>query len=547
MSWSRSGRPAIGYDYDVTVSPPAPSPAGTELAPGGPSSAYCRVHLAEGVAVMSGTESWHGGTPVERDGDLDGVFGSWEYHDGTVRVAVDRLGFFPLYYYSSATEFCVSPSLVALIGQGAPRDLDDDALAVFLRTGWFLGDDTAFAAIRAVPPSRRFEWSAGVLQIEHTVRPMHERVITRADAIDEYIDLFRASVARRLVPGDEPFTMPLSGGADSRHILLELVRQGRPPAEVVTGAQRLHCPDVAVAGMLSTRLGIPHTIVDAPMDAGWANELNKNVQTNFCADEHVWYLPVAEQLLASTRFSYDGIAGDVLSAAADLTEPVVVGMRAGRLDELLEDVLYETHREDVLRQAVTPAFYRRIPLSTARERISEALRPHLDAPNPWSSFHFANWDRREISLNPHATLARLHVHTPFLDRDVVDFLSALPAELILGGRFHAETIETAYPDFADVPFARAVTASPIVAALDRLRRFPPHLVLQARAHTGRPRSALLRSIPPIVSRPATPGSLGTFNRRAVWLRQLEMLASGTLDLPRRDGFRSPSVGGTMSS
>ena len=40
MSWSHSGRPAIGYDYDVTVSPPAPSPAGTELARGGPSSAY---------------------------------------------------------------------------------------------------------------------------------------------------------------------------------------------------------------------------------------------------------------------------------------------------------------------------------------------------------------------------------------------------------------------------------------------------------------------------------------------------------------------------
>lgn len=495
----------------------------------GPSRAYCAVRLVDGVPITTGVAHWSGGTPVVGSDGVEGVFGGWHYEDGTVRVTIDQHGFFPLYYYASPTEFAVSPSLLTLLEHGAPRDLDDDGLTIFLRTGWFLGDDTPFAAIRAVPPSVRFEWSAGVLTVERARHEVHETTIGRAQAIERYIELFRAAVERRLVPDDEPFTMPLSGGADSRHILLELVGQGRAPGSVVTGAQRRHCPDVAVAGMLARRLGIRHDVVDAPMDAGWSAELRKNVQTNFCADEHVWYLPVADHLVAHTRYSYDGIGGDILSAAVDLRPHVVAGMRAGRIDELLDDVLFETHREDVLQAALSPSFYRRIPLARARERLAESLRPYLDAPNPWSSFHFNNWDRREITLNAHATLAALHVHTPFLDRALVDFLMSLPAATLLGGRFHVETIQAAYPEFADLPFARSFRRSRMVSAIDRARRVPPHLVLHARAHSPRHRSAFLRNTPPIVRRPTARGSLGTFNRRAVWLRQLELLASGAVD------------------
>jgi len=112
---------------------------------GGPSQAFCRVRLGPEGPVMTGTPSWRGGTPVPRaDGETDGVFAGWDYDDGVVRVVIDRLAFFPLYYAAGPTEFCVSPSLVTLLEQGAPRDVDDDALAVFLRTGWFLRDDTAF-------------------------------------------------------------------------------------------------------------------------------------------------------------------------------------------------------------------------------------------------------------------------------------------------------------------------------------------------------------------------------------------------------------------
>lgn len=69
-----------------------------------------------------------------------------------LRVQNDRYGFYPLYYFIRPGEVCVSPSLVQLLSEGAPTAPDVAALAVFLRVGWFIGEDTPFQHIRAFPP-----------------------------------------------------------------------------------------------------------------------------------------------------------------------------------------------------------------------------------------------------------------------------------------------------------------------------------------------------------------------------------------------------------
>jgi hypothetical protein len=57
-------------------------------------------------------------------------------------------------------------------------------------------------------------------------------------------------------------------------------------------------------------------------------------------------------------------------------------------------------------------------------------------------------------------------------------------------------------------------------------RLPAHAALRVRARR-RPPSAVLRRVPPMLGHPSTPSTLGRFHRRAVSLRQLELLASGT--------------------
>lgn len=49
----------------------------------------------------------------------------------------------------------ISTSLVQLLELGAPGEWNDAAMAVFLRLGFFLGEDTPVVHIRAMPPNGR--------------------------------------------------------------------------------------------------------------------------------------------------------------------------------------------------------------------------------------------------------------------------------------------------------------------------------------------------------------------------------------------------------
>src|SRR3546814_11280996 len=76
-------------------------------------------------------------------------------------------------------------------------------------------------------------WTAGRLDIARRTREIERRSISREAAIDEYIGIFRAAM-ERIRPDDQNYIHPLSGGRDSRHIFLELVRMGRPPRLALT-------------------------------------------------------------------------------------------------------------------------------------------------------------------------------------------------------------------------------------------------------------------------------------------------------------------------
>jgi hypothetical protein len=66
----------------------------------------------------------------------------------------DPFGFVPRFQWYGPDGPIVRPALDALLAMGAPAAFDYDALAVFLRLGFFVGDDTPFASIRAVPARR---------------------------------------------------------------------------------------------------------------------------------------------------------------------------------------------------------------------------------------------------------------------------------------------------------------------------------------------------------------------------------------------------------
>jgi hypothetical protein len=411
-----------------------------------------------GRAEMSGTASLTLGqripATVAGQGD-DGTFAGWHWDGRLLRLSNDRYGMLPLFYCLDDTGICVSPSFEAVVRRASKRRFDEAALAVFYRLGHFVGDDTAFADVRTLPPDTELSWCEG--RIELVSRPWASAVgsVDTSDfdaLVDQYIALFAQAVTRR--PPQGRFTVPISGGRDSRHILLELAKQGHLPEVCPTVRYRPPATnqDTQVARQLCDALGIRHESLNYPASFCLA-ALRDISATQYGGGGHGWVLPVADYVNGHFDSLYDGLAGSVLSGGFMHDERKQQMFASGRLAELAALILDENRQEQGLTRVLNAELAARIPRRLAIERLQQELARHVGARNPLLSFIFWNRTRRCVGGIPYGAYRGVPiVHCPYLDRELFEFLYALDAGVALGNRLHDEVIRRAYPQFADIPY-----------------------------------------------------------------------------------------------
>lgn len=418
---------------------------------------YIYLQWKDGRTLVEGSSECFIGHKFDcpNDEKTQGVFAKWEWDGVTLKVTNCRYGFNPLYYFVRPGEICVSNSILQLLYKDVPTELDDEAISVFLRFGWFLGEDTPFRAIRAVPPNTQFEWRNGELHVAGSYPIPEPDYLSRDAAIDLFNDLFRQSIQRRL-PSDARFAMPLSGGRDSRHILLELIEQSAKPEFCFTAR---HIPpraneDARIAAILTRALGLNHEILEPPKSR-LRSEMKKNELTQLTAIEHAWTIPIREFCRGRVSWLYDGLAGDMLTggvAAAKLNPENLTLFESGRFEELATKI-YSWTGEISLKGWLQPEWYKKFGPDIATVRICDELRRHANAPNPVGSFHFWNRTRRGVSTYSFGILRVIPtVCCPYLDDDVYDLLASLPASMLLDGQFHTDAIHRAYPKYKNIPF-----------------------------------------------------------------------------------------------
>jgi asparagine synthetase B (glutamine-hydrolysing) len=427
------------------------------------------------------------GMPVFRLGHVlprghgipDGIFAEWQWDGRELIARNDRYGFQPLFLFTKPDEICLAPSVRTLLARGAPRELDWDALAVFLRLGFFLGDDTPFRAIRAVPPNAVLCWNGAELTVRASrVKWPVKEIIDRTAAIRTYQALFAEAVRRRRPEG--PFGLLLSGGRDSRHILFESYRQGWKP-ELTATVDLPGSTDGPIGEAIAKELGLRHWRV-APPRPSVGLEQQKNWETHFCADEHAWILGLRDALRGRCAILYDGIGGDVLSAGLFLDQAALDLFRARRFTDLARSLVTREHPVPFVTRLLNAEMANLVSDERAVARIGAELERHADAANPCASFFFWNRTRREIALSPFSLFGTFRVYAPYLDHDLVDFLSSLPAELLLDHSFHDETIAQSYPEWSHIPYA--VKKAPRFRFADLALAWQARRLLRKRHVTG---------------------------------------------------------------
>lgn len=453
-----------------------------------------------GTTHTRGTPHCHLGHRLDHGGrhGPDGVFAQWDWDGHRLVVRNDRYGIHPLFYACHGGMIRVSPSIFQVLDGDVPRTLDDTALAVFLRLGFFIGEATPFECVHVLPPGSTLTWQDGACSLERgdpSVPAPDPPVASFDEAVERYIALFRQAIARR-PPPEAGFTLPISGGRDSRHILFELLTQGHPPAGTVTVQSRPPSAneDLRIARILAAELGLENVQIAMPRDYFAASR--KDIElTQLCGSGHTWLLPVAAWLQAhGVQTLYDGLAGSVLSGGFQVNEEKLALARAGHTRKLATRLLRENGLQPFLSQALRPPMDRRLDEAPAMEAVAAELERHVDAPHPLMSFIFWNRTRRGISLIPFSILGSVEtVYCPYLDHDLFDFLFHLDAGYSMGNALHDEALRRGYPQYAHLPFEDpAAPKAPMSAESAHYRRAVRGFLAEFARHPGRLGSRMVR-------------------------------------------------------
>lgn len=367
-------------------------------------------------------------------------FAQWHWNGDSLSISNCRYGVVPLYYSVTDDSIAISPSALRLAREGFARGLDYDALSVFLRRSWFLGDDTPFKGIKRLAPGTSWNWPARP-QVRSYCGWTSATSMSREEAKAEYGRLFRCAIEDIVEDGD--VIVPLSGGRDSRHILLELNRIGRAPSLAFT-VERLS-NDAQIAREVAAALGVPHRVVRG-IPISYDRERTKNELISFSSVAHGWGV-AARNFLAGLPpgVVYDGLGGDILSAGLFQTKQRLALYERQDLGELAEHLLGS---ERGFSTWLDPALYSQLSRSRARARLLAELELHRNTINPVASFYFWTATRTHVAAYTFAMIPdHMRVRTPYLDTAVFDFLASLPASYVVDHRFHDETIRAEFPDF----------------------------------------------------------------------------------------------------
>jgi asparagine synthase (glutamine-hydrolysing) len=384
---------------------------------------------------------------------------SWTWDGSQLLARTSDTGFVPLFYFKDDNRFAISPSLLLLRERFASGAVDWPALAILLAMGHFIEGDTPFEEVRTLPIRSTLSWRRGSLTVEQRPFEIPHLDISYEESKSRYLAEVRRAIARDLPSGD--VAQGLSGGRDSRHILLELLHQGVTPASLVTTSHYLPLSDAdtTVAKRLAERLGLPITAI-SPDANRVKSEIEKNLLTEFQTLNHSWGLRLGAEFGTEATL-YDGMNGGVLFGRS----APVRGLRkrygdiAPSIDDTVQSVLETVFNEPILKlsRIFTESPIAEHYLELARQRIGFAIRRYANAPSPAQAFFYFNHTSRESAIFTLGLMQANCVLCPLDDPEVVRFGLGLPWHISSNALLQTDAIRSGYPDYSNIPFAEQLT------------------------------------------------------------------------------------------
>lgn len=370
---------------------------------------------------------------------LDGAYALASFDPDRVELTLanDRLGFRPLYVTAMKEGFAYASEVKALLAaRDALPPIDETGLRQLFGFDYLFGDRTLWEGISLLPPAsvwrltpfsqtRKRYWSFG--DIRRDPRPVQE-------VSERFGQLWRRAISRRQKPGTMPLL--LSGGLDSRWVLVELVRQGRRPNTITFGQPR--SPDIRIAARAARLAAVPHRQIHLTPSTWWNGRPEAIWQTDGMVNaRHLAAAAAGDALHSGNRYTIKNSSANLLFGG--------MALRPRELEIWPDGLRGQLER----RFRPNPFFGKdEVVELTLPDCAFSMLGPSLAA------FAMTQGNRRWSLTGCLLLLPDCEVVNPGIDLEMLELMiGSLDDRERLGDRFYTSYLGREHPDFfADIPW-----------------------------------------------------------------------------------------------
>jgi asparagine synthase (glutamine-hydrolysing) len=166
------------------------------------------------------------------------AFAIWDEPRRRLWVVRDRLGKKPLYYAESHGTLRFASELKAIVvDPSVPREIDTDAMRLYLRYGYVPSPHTIYASVRKLPPAHFLLCENATVSVRRYWDPipyaLDRTSMTDEEALTQLETRLTTAVRQRMI-ADVPLGAFLSGGIDSSLIVALMQEHSAVPVKTFT-------------------------------------------------------------------------------------------------------------------------------------------------------------------------------------------------------------------------------------------------------------------------------------------------------------------------
>ena len=247
---------------------------------------------------------------------LNGMFAIaiWDAGRQRLFVARDRLGIKPLYIQQDGATLRFASEIKAILAdRNVPRGLDHEAFAYYFRYGYVAAPATLFESVRKLPPAHYLIAEGGSVTVHKYWTVAFNDAPAATDRTDEIAQRLCDSVERQLV-ADVPLGAFLSGGLDSSSIVHFMSEVTKAPVSTYsigfTGEDVFHSELDDARMMAARHKTAHHEILVQPDVATLIPKLVHHLDEPLADSSFVVTYLVSKLARESVKVILSGVGGD---------------------------------------------------------------------------------------------------------------------------------------------------------------------------------------------------------------------------------------------